>query len=117
MSGIVGVFDAMMKPFGTNRFQVTETPSSPESQSTSSSSSPSPISSTFTSAFLDYVVGRQPVIYLPSVCYQFLKTVFRCFPNHQLLLADFHDLVQTIPGVNAPVVRYFLFRSESVRLF
>eukprot|EP00475_Leptophrys_vorax_P028134 TRINITY_DN4052_c0_g1_i4.p1 TRINITY_DN4052_c0_g1~~TRINITY_DN4052_c0_g1_i4.p1 ORF type:complete len:324 (-),score=79.61 TRINITY_DN4052_c0_g1_i4:681-1652(-) len=46
-------------------------------------------------------------IFVPSDCYRFLKNLHDKFPNHHVLLADFHYLSEVIDGVRAPAVRSF----------
>ncbi|KAL3422209.1 SAM-dependent methyltransferase [Phlyctema vagabunda] len=43
--------------------------------------------------------------YIPTRCMQFFDILEKYFPSHKLVTSDFHDLPDTIPGVNAPVVQ------------
>jgi hypothetical protein len=43
--------------------------------------------------------------FLPTMCMQFLDTLKQYFPNHRLILSDFDQLPDTIPGHMAPVVQ------------
>jgi hypothetical protein len=43
--------------------------------------------------------------YIPTRLMQFFDILGRYFPAHRLLTSDFHDLPDTIKGVNAPVVQ------------
>jgi hypothetical protein len=43
--------------------------------------------------------------YIPTRLMQFFDILGKYFPGHRLLTSDFHDLPDTIKGVNAPVVQ------------
>lgn len=43
--------------------------------------------------------------YIPTRLMQFFDILGKYFPGHRLLTSDFHDLPDTINGVNAPVVQ------------
>lgn len=43
--------------------------------------------------------------YIPTRLMQFFDVLAKYFPAHRLLTSDFHDLPDTIKGVNAPVVQ------------
>jgi hypothetical protein len=43
--------------------------------------------------------------YIPTRLMQFFDILAKYFPGHRLLTSDFHDLPDTIKGVNAPVVQ------------
>jgi hypothetical protein len=43
--------------------------------------------------------------YIPTRLMQFFDILGKYFPSHRLLTSDFHDLPDTIKGVNAPVVQ------------
>ena len=43
--------------------------------------------------------------YIPTRLMQFFDILGNYFPGHKLLTSDFHDLPETIKGVNAPVVQ------------
>ncbi|TVY59076.1 Protein arginine methyltransferase NDUFAF7-like protein, mitochondrial [Lachnellula cervina] len=43
--------------------------------------------------------------YIPTRLMQFFDVLGKYFPGHRLLTSDFHDLPDTIRGVNAPVVQ------------
>jgi len=56
--------------------------------------------------------GRMPFMpnlsdpeYIPTRLMQFFDILGKYFPSHRLLTSDFHDLPDTIKGVNAPVVQ------------
>ncbi|RDW73249.1 hypothetical protein BP6252_07156 [Coleophoma cylindrospora] len=43
--------------------------------------------------------------YIPTRLMQFFDVLERYFPGHKLVTSDFHDLPDTIKGINAPVVQ------------
>ena len=43
--------------------------------------------------------------YLPTRLMQFFESLRRYFPMHRLLISDFHELPNTIAGMNAPIVQ------------
>lgn len=43
--------------------------------------------------------------YIPTRLLQFFDILRKCFPNHQLLTSDFHDLPNRVKGTNSPVVQ------------
>jgi len=43
--------------------------------------------------------------YIPTRLMQFFDILGKYFPGHRLVTSDFHDLPDTISGVNAPVVQ------------
>ena len=43
--------------------------------------------------------------FLPTQCFQFIRILKKYFPLHRLILSDFDQLPDTIPGVNGPVVQ------------
>jgi hypothetical protein len=43
--------------------------------------------------------------YIPTRLMQFFDILGKYFPSHRLLTSDFHDLPDTVKGVNAPVVQ------------
>ena len=43
--------------------------------------------------------------YIPTRLMQFFENLDRYFPMHRLLMSDFHELPDTIAGMNAPVVQ------------
>ena len=43
--------------------------------------------------------------FIPTRLMQFFDILAKYFPNHRLLTSDFHDLPDTIKGINAPVVQ------------
>ena len=64
------------------------------------------------SKFLRKLRGKVPFLpnlsdpeYIPTRLMQFFDILGKYFPSHRLLTSDFHDLPDTIRGVNAPVVQ------------
>ena len=48
--------------------------------------------------------GDEAAVFLPTTALSMFKVLHKCFPKHQLLLADFDELPGSVPGRNAPVV-------------
>lgn len=43
--------------------------------------------------------------YIPTRLMQFFDILGKYFPGHKLVAADFHELTETVKGINAPVVQ------------
>lgn len=54
---------------------------------------------------LPFAPNMSQAEYVPTRLLSLLQTLRKYFPRHRLLLSDFSDLPDTIPGVNAPVVQ------------
>lgn len=54
---------------------------------------------------LPFAPNLSAVEYVPTRLLNLLQTLRNHFPRHRLLLSDFSDLPDTIPGINAPVVQ------------
>lgn len=54
---------------------------------------------------LPFAPNLSDVEYIPTRLMQFFDILANYFPGHKLVTSDFHDLPDTIKGVNAPVVQ------------